>query len=515
MSNHDRYDTGDDHREPAYDDDPVARFFGAHRSSVRPEAAGDLDWARITRAARRRRPHRLLAGGVAAAAVAAIAAFGVWTAQTPQSNAPAMAGGSTTSSSGAPQASGPAGASDSPGSSGSSGGRSGTLQPQQQQSGTPTSPGGQSQSQAQAQPRLAPPDSFVTWSLSNAGDNVVYDLGSSTCGGFTCPVLLRSGDNGTHWSSVHTFDASRYSTPVGPGASRIQADDQLRDVRFVTPTIGYVFGGDLWVTHDSGASFSRVAHPGRTVLDVEAWHGDLLVLTADNCASSTCDGSVSVTRMDTSADTVPQAASSTADLTAPIVSGQIVVRNGMAYLSLTSASGSPLPPLRLTGDTLEPMSATDACAGTPLQAITPSSTLDHQLFALCDPVPSGSLTAYTLVHSTDDGSTWTKVSTGALQLPTGARPDLASIDADHVAASAGPTDTSGGAATVGAGSLVVSTDGGATFTAKDGPLNLGTSGIDWIASPGGSQYYAITLNGAGYWWSNDAGATWRLVDPVG
>ena len=483
---------GDDHREPAYDDDPVARFFGAHRSSVRPESAGDLDWARITRAARRRRPHRFLTGAVAAAAVAVVAGFGAWTVQAPQSNGPAVAGHSVSSAA--------AGAAEH---------RSGAPS---QQLRTPMATG----AQTQAQPRTVVPNSFVTWSLSNAGDNVVYDLGSSSCGGFTCPVLLRSADNGAHWSGVHTFEGSLYSTPVSPGASHIQADDQLRDVRFVTPNTGYVFGGDLWVTHDGGASFSRVAHPGRTVLDVEAWHGDLLVLTADECASSTCAGSVSLTQMDTAADTVPQAAASTADLTAPISSGQIVVRNGMAYLSLTSASdGAPLPPLRLVNGSLEPMSAPEACGSTSLQAITPSTTLNHQLFALCDPGTGASRTSYTLVHSTDDGATWAVVSKGALQLPTGSRPDLASVDADHVAASAGPTSTTGSAAVVGAGSLVVSTDGGATFTAKDGPLALPASGIDWIASPGGSQYYAITLTGSGYWWSNDSGLTWRLVDPIG
>ncbi|MBO1755367.1 hypothetical protein [Allobranchiibius sp. CTAmp26] len=493
MNDDDLRGSGEDRREPAYDDDPVARFFGAHRSSVRPETAGDLDWARITRAARRRRPHRFLAGAVAAAAVAVVAGFGVWTVQAPQSNGPAVAASSVSST------------------SVRSGTQAGGARQPQHDSGTPVTPGAQSQ----AQPRVVVPDSFVTWSLSNAGNNVVYDLGSSSCGAFTCPVLLRSADNGASWSGVHTFDGSLYSSPVQPGGKHIQPDDQLRDVRFVTPTTGYVFGGDLWVTHDSGASFSRVAHPGRTVLDVEAWHGDLLVLTADKCASSTCAGSVSLTRMSTSADTVPQAASSTADLTAPIVSGQIVVRNGMAYLSLTSASdGAPLPPLRLVNTSLEPMYAPGACAGTSLQAITPSTTLNHQLFALCTPMTGASRTSYTLVHSTDDGVTWTKVSSGALQLPTGSRPDLASVDADHVAASAGPTTTTGAAAVVGAGSLVVSTDGGKTFVAKDGPLGLPASGIDWLASPGGSQYYAITLSSSGYWWSNDSGLTWRLVDPI-
>lgn len=480
--------------EPAYDNDPVARFFSAHRSTVRPEPASELDWARIRRRAGRRGPGRFLIGAVAAAAVAAVAGFGVWTVQTPQHNGPIQAASQRTTRSGAPSAA-----------------ASGT----QSDRGPVAGPAQRDQLSA-PQPRVVVPDSFVTWSLSNAGNSTVYDLGSSSCGGFVCPTLLKSTDNGAHWTGVHTFAGTRYSTPVGPGASRIHADDQLRDVRFVTPKVGYVFGGDLLVTRDGGATFSRVAHPGRTVLDVEAYQGDLLVLTGQQCGADMCAGSVSVTRMDTSANTVPTTGASTADLTVPISSAQIAVRDGVAYLSLVSATGgAALPSLRLVGGSLQPIAAPDACNSSSLQAITPAADLHHVLFALCAPVVDGSRTSYTLVRSPDDGTTWTVVSTGAVQLPTGARPDLAALDDDHLAAAAGASGTTGSSSIVGAGSLVVSADGGANFTAKDGPLGLPATGVDWLASPGGRQYYAITLSGSGYWWSTDSGRTWRLVNPIG
>lgn len=508
MSNHDREEFGAaDHREPAYDDDPVAQFFNAQRSAVRPAAASDLEWARIARAAHGRRPSRFFLGAVVAAAVAAVAGFGVWTVQNPYSTSPVQAAGSHSSTM-SPTDGGSPVQTKAP----DSGQRTGPNA-----SGDPSAVGPLDPRQRTgAQQRTVVPGDFVTWSLSNAGNRIIYDLGAGSCAGSTCPVLLRSSDNGASWATVHTFSGAPATTAVQPAGSRIHGGDQLRDVRFVTPQIGYVFGGDLWVTRDGGASFSPVAHPGRTVLDVEAYQGGLLVVTGGSCDANSCAGSVSVTRMDTSANSVPTTATSTADLSTPIASAQLAVRDGTGYVTLISATdGAALPPLRLRNGSLQSVDAPGTCRNTALQALTPTTMVRGHLFAICDPVPDGPRTAYTVVASTDDGGTWKAVSTGALQLPAGSQPDLAALDDGHLAASAGPSGATGGTTIVGAGSLVVSTDGGASFAAKDGPLGLPVTGIDWLASPGGGQYYAITLAGPGYWWSSDSGRSWRSVNPVG
>lgn len=477
MTDHDRDEfpgdlpLGED-REPAYDDDPVARFFSEHRAAVRPEPADDLDWARISRASRRRLPGSFLLGAVVAAAVAVIAGFGVWTVQSPKSTAPINAAAQTSSV---------------------------------------TKPADQSGPQSPS----SVPDRFVTWSLSSGGGKTVFNLGAGSCGDATCPVLLRTQNNGSSWVALHTFDTT-LGAQVRPGSSRINPDDQLRDVRFVTPEIGYVFGGDLWVTRDAGATFTRVEHSGRTILDVEAQQGDLLVVTGDECGSGTCTGSIRVTRMDTAADVVPVTASAVADVQIPISSAQLVVNGGVVYVSLVAAADrSNLAPLRLKDGSLDQLSAAQACSGTTLQALTPALGNDRHLFALCEPVVRSSSTTYTLVKSADDGVSWSAVSKGAVRLPTGVRVTLASTDDTHVTAAAGVASDADPGTGIGPGTLSVSTDGGLTFTAKDGRLGLPPTGIDWIASPGRNQYYAISLSGSNYWWTTDYGQTWQAIDPLG
>lgn len=479
--------TGPD--DPAHDDDAVARFFAAQREAVRPEVAGDLDWARIARGARKRGPARWRNAIVAAAAVAVVAGFGAWTLQQPPASTSSQLAGRATKSS--------------------------TTAPNSTQT-----PRGQGQGQApngaqKIKPGLvspAQPTGFVTWSLSNAGSRVVYSLGGNPCGGMTCPTLLRSNDNGASWASVHIFPSSGSASPVAPGPAHIRSGDQLRDVRFVTPSLGYVFGGDLMVTRDGGRTFSQVAHPGRTVLDVEASQGRVLVATAANCTASTCAGTVNVTPMETSADVVPAAASSSTDPTSPISAAQLVVHGDLALLSLTSATdGSQLPLLRYTSNALQSLTAPDSCSGSELLSVTAAAAEQRRLFALCAPQTVGLQTFYTLVTSTNNGSSWSRVSSGKVALPSGSSPHLAAIDVDRVAVGA---STTAGPAGQGSGALVVSTDGGRSFTAEDGPLGLPATGVNWLASPGGRQYYAVTLTGSGYYWSIDAGRTWRLVTPL-
>lgn len=478
-------------REPAYDDDPVAQFFAQERRAVQPQVADDLAWARITKGARRATPGRFLMGAVAAAAVAVVAGFGILTLHEPQATTAATRVTSPVQSS--------------------------MAQPDQtnsaQQKG-PAPSAGPFQSSTPSTPSRPPqstPPEFVTWSLSNAGGRRIFNLGASKCGSAVCPVLLRSVDNGARWTPVHIFPASVSTPTVGPGTGRIGSSDAVRDVRFVTPQIGYVFGSDLWVTRDGGEKFSRIAHPGRFVLDIEASRGRALVVTSDSCAASACTGAVSVTTLDTAADALPAAGSANTDLTSSVSAADLVVHGNQVLLSLTKAAdGTPLPLLRMQGGSLSPVSTPSACRGSNLQAVTAAADADLRLFALCDPQDGPSQSTYTLVTSTDGGVTWGAVSSGAVQLPKGGRPQLAAVDSTHLAAAVGTTD---GSTALNVARLLVSQNGGRTFAAKDSRLGLPATGIDWIASPGAGQYYAVTTDGSGYYWSTDAGQSWRRVDP--
>lgn len=474
----------DAHRgEPAAEHDAVADFFAHARAHIRDERATDLDWQRIVDGARRtgRRRNRLAL--LSSAAVAIIALFAVFLWQQDGigggvQRGEAIVGATNPAVTGMP-----------------------TVSP------TSVSP--------QQQPTKVP-DSFRTWSVSNAGSSTLYALGSQQCGGDTCPVLLRSGTNGGSWTAVHEFTGTDVSAATDSDVPQIQPQRALSETRFATPSTGYVFGGDLWVTHDSGASFSKVSHPGTIVLDVEISQGAAVLLSADNCGQGVCNGPIHVSRFDPTKGKID---GSGAEVTpsSPIRAGHLAVRNGQVFVQLTGADGAkPVAPMRLDGSKLTTLTSPNACGGTVLQSITPTTSGDVKLFALCNPLKSGaSDTSYTIVRSIDAGKSWQSVTVNALTLPRLGQVWLAAADSKHLVASAGgPRETSGVPAPNGDGSLMVSTNGqgfGPAATPKG--TQLPRTGFDWAASAGGEIFYAVPRTTPGFWMTDKFGGPWTLVDP--
>ncbi|MBB2892257.1 hypothetical protein [Flexivirga oryzae] len=467
------------------EDDPVAGFFADARAEVADEPTTELDWQRIVHESRRhaRRRSRLTLLSSAAVAVIAIVAVLVWQQQ-------GVSGG-------VQQGQAIAGSSAVVHSAGTSSNASSVSKAQ-----TPT----------------AVPKSFQTWSLSNAGSNTLYALGSQDCGSGICPVLLRSGTNGAGWNAVHKFTGTDTSAATGNDIAQIQPERAITQTRFAKPQVGFVFGGDLWVTRDSGATFTELSHPGTRVLDLEINRNEAVLLSADNCAQGECNGPLYVTRFDPSSNTVGDSGAQLT-LDTPISAGRVLVQNGQAFVQLTAAkTGMPLAPMRLNGTTLQQLTAPSACYNTQLQAITAATTTDKlQLFAVCNPKQlSGDRLGYTLLRSDDAGQTWTSVSTGSLILPRRGDVWLAVADADHIAASSGgPRDTNGVPAGSSAGSLVVSTNGGTVFGPVTAPpgATLPAMGFDWTASPGVYYLYAIPHTTHGFWMTSDFGGKWTVIDP--
>lgn len=473
--------TPDEH-EP----DPVAAFFAEARSQVHDEPATDLDWQQIVRESRRasRRRGRLALLSSAAVAVIAIFAVLIWQQHSlidGVQRGQAIQSGADVVNSGAP---------------------AGTPSVSSQQ--TPTKV----------------PASFRTWSVSNAGSNTIYALGSQDCGADTCPVLLRSNTNGVKWNAVHKFTGTDVSAATGTDVPQIQPARALTETRFARPQIGYVFGGDLWGTRDSGATFTKLSHPGAYVLDVEISNQQAVLLSADDCGQGECKGPIYVTRFDTNTGKIGAA---DAEMTppAPIGAGHLIVQNGAAFVQLTSANPSiQLPPMRLDGGKLTALKSPSPCGGSALQAVTPTTDSPKRftLFALCNPQQKGTDTSYTIVRSDNAGTTWGSVSTGALTLPRLGQVWLAAADANHLVASAGgPRDTTGVPAPNGVGSLQRSDTGGKGFGAVPAPKGtiVPKTGFDWTASAGGSLYYAVSRTTPGFWVSTGFGQPWTLVDPRG
>ena len=112
------------------------------------------------------------------------------------------------------------------------------------------------------------PASFSPASVSFVSPTKGWLLGSCARDA-TCPRvgLATTDDRGKDWRSVN-------GPPVPFGEGDVGS---VRSVRFANDRDGYVFGGDLWVTHDGAATWQRVTLPGAdgssTVVAVETSSG--------------------------------------------------------------------------------------------------------------------------------------------------------------------------------------------------------------------------------------------------
>jgi photosystem II stability/assembly factor-like uncharacterized protein len=88
----------------------------------------------------------------------------------------------------------------------------------------------------------------ITWISLQRG----WLLGSVDCqGGLRCPSLARTDDGGQTWDSA--------SVPGGPAAFDPSKDPgAILRVRFADPANGWIFGTDLYATHDGGATWKKV-----------------------------------------------------------------------------------------------------------------------------------------------------------------------------------------------------------------------------------------------------------------
>jgi photosystem II stability/assembly factor-like uncharacterized protein len=77
-------------------------------------------------------------------------------------------------------------------------------------------------------------------------------LGTRQCGQEICAALRQTTDAGRTWADV--------SPP--PATVTFTAQSGVREVRFADPDDGWVFGSELWATHDGGAHWRQQDLPG-------------------------------------------------------------------------------------------------------------------------------------------------------------------------------------------------------------------------------------------------------------
>lgn len=473
---------GDDpSQDPVNEPDLVDDFFAKHRDAIEPATPNDVHWQQVVQTARRSpmRTAGKAGGGVIAAGVAAMLVLaGVWTWKQEPFGADNIRPGQTVAASEDGSERGTADAGDDMGA---------------------------------AQLPQGVPATFRTWSVSNAGSGTLYNLGTTECGSDICPTLLRSGADGESWQAVHTFNGTDTSSASGADVPNIQPDGALSDVRFVDSQVGYVYGGDLWVTSDRGASFDKVNHPGQTVLDLEIWEGQVYLLTADGCVQGTCSGPVYVSfssRANPSSFTTVDSAA----LSGPIDDASVVVKDALVIVQ-TSNNGRPTQqPWMLAAERLEPMKAPEVCGSSPLEAVTITASTDAHMFALCR--LSQDRRAFRVVSSNDQAQSWVEHSVGTLRLPEIGQLSLGAADPQHLVVTVG--GPRGGGTSSGDDArrvLQISADGGRSWTVPRFPQPPPVNGFDWTGSPGGAQFYAVPRTTPGFWVSSDFGKSWKVVVP--
>jgi len=353
------------------------------------------------------------------------------------------------------------------------------------------------------------PKSFAAMSISNVGQGSIFVLGSGDCGNARrCPVLIGSTDNGRTWHLLSSFTSS--PVPEAPTRDGVVMEKHGRSqVRFANARIGWVFGADIQYTTDGGKTFRPYGHLGQDVTDVETDGTQVIVTSVDQCSNTVCKGTYHVARASITAT------GATAEVgTGATVRGlddlQIVFDAKQPYVSprwaLPPTSG--FEPQRVTAGGLEPVSRLGGACGSPSEQDL-IATADPQggLFAFCAAAGGGAAGSMGMAvfSSTDQGRSWTAVSSDALILVNPGSRFFAAANAKDLLA------VSGGDPAI-HGSMKVSHDGGKSWTSPGAPPPMPTNGWAWVGAPGGKTFYAISGDAVpAFWQSDDSGETWTKV----
>jgi photosystem II stability/assembly factor-like uncharacterized protein len=239
----------------------------------------------------------------------------------------------------------------------------------------------------------------------------------------------------------------------------------VSEIRFADNLNGWVYGPDLWSTHDGGATWTQLTSgPGAaTVVDLESSGGSVYAVT-ERCSpqASICPGQL-------------WRSANTTDGFDPVATFNLEPDNGYAgpvlalhdttgYLVTAAATGTVGPPaLLVTGNGTTWSPEPDPC---PAQldelSVAPVDTV--RAAVLCSGQGASGSTTKAVLATSDGGHTW---------VPEGQPPPSGG---DGGTLSAGSVSTLAIATSSGASEVYRSVDGGATWTT---PLSLDDGGEGW------------------------------------
>ena len=367
------------------------------------------------------------------------------------------------------------------------------------------------------------PQGFTPESVTFIGLDSGWALGryTASCPSGSCTALGRTDDTGQTW---HRVPAPGSGPPADGGG--------VSQVRFLNQNNGWVFGPELWATHDGGQTWNRVSTGGQRVISLET-AGDRAFAVFASCSGggSGWNTGCSSYQLESAAagggpwTAVPGASGSgAASLVLTGQTGYLVAQNGdSATLSSGPVTGTgawaAAPPVPCGspsgqapggpspsspppggggpagGGTTGGAAGTAAASGAPALLAAASAS---DLYLLC---PSGggtgtSAASPTVYLSADGGQHWQQ---------RGSAP--AAVSATSLAAAWGSGSPSGGAVLIASGSGVyVSTDRGATWQMS---LQV-PGGISYVGMTSALQGFAVPAGGTdAIWFTEDGGQSWH------
>lgn len=322
---------------------------------------------------------------------------------------------------------------------------------------------------AQGPSGSAAPAGFAAASVTFVSLREGWVLGSVPCASGLCPVLLRTQDGGRTWVAI---PAPSSTVSTGPQTNGV------REVRFADANDGWVYGPELWSTHDGGAHWTREDLPVRgSVEALETSAGAVhAVVFAENGGSNAVEIESSPAGRDSwtaSPTTIPFGAG-------PVPQAQLVLQGTAGWIlenDRTIVGGA-----RLTNghwSTWQP-----PCTGAGGPAVLAASSVSN-LDAVCDEgIWTGTAVAVRAYRSSDGGATMQRIGTA---IPCSFNAQLASP---------GPsTAVLGCSLSDGTDVLMATFDSAATWTIVDRASKGGSWNDVGFTSP--TQGVAVEIDAAG------------------
>ncbi len=309
---------------------------------------------------------------------------------------------------------------------------------------------------------LVPPG-FQVQSATFVSDLEGWVLGTSRCASPPCTSLARTTDGGVHWRGIPA-PRDVLDTPPSP------PDIGVGEVRFADPRNGWVFGPDLWSTHDGGATWDRVASipASSRIVALEASAGRVDAVVTGACRAGTSACAATLWTSSVSADGFTQVPG--VDLPVGEYLPNVLSLHGSTGYLVAQAGQPPSASQRLWITTDESTwTASASPCPSELSLDTVGAVDARRAVALCVGGGAAGSTAKAIEATSDTGSTFVAEGTPPPREGDGGTIAAASASALAVATSSGAAE------------IYRSAAGGATWTipyqVSDGGVGFGDFGF--------------------------------------